>query len=230
YEVTRLGPLTVVTWLRPPGPGTPTAVLVDYDAEPVPPGSYDTFTQSYLVRFELWKNLLGIYGRLTLSDNNAREDLRVQEFINYAVGTDFTWRGLRAGAEYQVYDSTDSDYRSVRLFQSYGFRPDPASSLTVDFNQMWIEYQDSGRHEEDYRFVTRYYRTLARQLGLSLEGGVSLRRGDDEDQLLATFRPSIKYVIGRTTIDAGYWYQYELFLNREERHKHMLSFRIKRVF
>lgn len=230
YDVSVVGSRTLITWLRPPGPGTPTSVLVDYEAEPTPGGEYDTITQNYMVRFELWKNLLGAYARLSLSDNNAPETMRVLELVNWVVGADFTWKGLRAGAEYQVYDSSESDYRTVRLFQSYGFRPDEASTLNFDLHEQWTEYPDNDRREEDYRFIARYLRTMTRHLRLSVEGGAAFRRGQSADQLLATFRPTVRYVVGRTTIDGGYWYEFEKFLNEEQRQRHMLSVRVRRVF
>ncbi len=230
YAVSQIGTRTLITWLRPPGPGTPTTVLVDYEAEPNAQGDYETVTQNYYIRLELWKNLLGVYGRLNLSDNNAPADMRIQEFTTYTIGTDLAWQRIRAGAEYQVYDYSDSEYQVIRLFQSYGFRPDSYSSLNIDFNEMWIDYKDRDRREEDYRAMIRYYRTLTRRLGLTAEAGTAFRRGQGADQFLATFRPAIKYLVGRTSLDAGYFYQYERFLNQEERQKHMLTMRLRRVF
>jgi hypothetical protein len=40
----------------------------------------------------------------------------------------------------------------------------------------------------------------------------------------------LKYVIGKTTIDAGFDYEYELFLNSEQRQKEMFFLRLKRYF
>ncbi len=71
YAVSPSGSRTMITWLQPPGPTTPTVVLVDYQAEPVPGGSYDVFSQYYGIRFDLWKNMLGLYSRLGISQNNA---------------------------------------------------------------------------------------------------------------------------------------------------------------
>jgi hypothetical protein len=41
---------------------------------------------------------------------------------------------------------------------------------------------------------------------------VSPSGGYGSDQLLAAFRPAIKYVVGKTTIDVGYDYEYDLYL------------------
>jgi hypothetical protein len=227
YRVSRFGSRTVIERLHP---GVPTDVLVDYRAEPSPPGSYETVTEAFQIRFELWKNLLGVYARLNLSLNNAPAELRVQDIKAYVFGADFNWRFFRGGAEYEIYDSSESDYRSVRLFQSVSFRPDDASTLTVDFTESWIDYVNTSRQEQNYQFITRYRRVLTRRLAFDGNAGISIRRGFGVDQILAAIRPSIKYVIGKTTLDAGYDYEYKLFLNNEERQKHMFFVRARRVF
>lgn len=230
YEISQLGSRTLITWLRPPGPTTPAVVLVDYRSAPVPAGSYDTFTQNYFLRFEFWRNLLGAYSRVSLSDNNAPSDMFIQEYFTYTVGADLNWKGFRTGGEFQYYDGTDTDYRTIRLFQGYAFRPDSQSSLSFDFNEMWIRYLDLDRREEAYSFMARYYRTLTQRLALSVEAGTSYLSSQDNDQLLATFRPALRYWIGKTSVEAGYFYQYELFLNQEERQKHMFNVRLRRFF
>jgi hypothetical protein len=116
------------------------------------------------------------------------------------------------------------------MFQSAAFRPDDASTLTIDFSEAWIDYVDTDRHEENYQLISRYRRMMTRRLGFDVDGGVSLRRGLGADQVLAVLRPSIKYMIGKTTVDAGYDYEYKLFLNNEERQRHMFFLRVKRMF
>src|SRR5262249_7428316 len=154
--------------------------------------------EAFHVRVELWHNLLGLYTRVNLSLNNAPSELRVQDITSYAFGADTSWRWLRAGAEYQIYDSTESDYTAVRLFQSFLFHLDELSVLSLDFTESWIDYSSVNRHESDYQFIARYHRRLNRHLGLDVEGGVAYRQGQGVDQTLATFRPAIKYVIGKT--------------------------------
>jgi hypothetical protein len=230
YLVSAFGDRTVIEWLRPPGPGTPTEVLVDYEIDPLPAGAYDSVTQGYYARLDLWKNFLGVYGRVSLYDNNAAPELQVLEYVTYTAGMDLTWRWFRTGIEYQLYDSTESDYRSIRLYQSGTWRPDEASTFSLDFNETWISYLDHDRTEEDYRAITRYHRVLTRRLGLDLDAGVSYQKGQGVDQLLTAVRPSIRYVIGRTTINVGYEFEYDLFVNQEERLKNLLYVRLRRIF
>jgi hypothetical protein len=230
YRVIPNGSRTIIQRLTGSRIATNAIVLVDYEAEPTPSGSYETITEAFEVRLEFWQNLLGLYGRVNLSQNNAPEDLRIQNVTAYTAGSDFNRRWFRAGAEYQIYNSTLSDYQSARLFQSLTFRPDPASTFGMEFMETWIDYTSAHRQEEDFQFITRYHRALTHHLAVDADAGVSIRRGAGVDQLLATFRPALKYVVGKMTIDTGYDYEYELFLNNEERQKHMFFVRLKRAF
>jgi hypothetical protein len=229
YQVFLDGSRTRIRWLS--GVPKPAAILASYRTEPTPAGTYNTLSESFNIRMELWKNLIGVYGRINLSVNDAPSDLHVLDFTSYAVGMDATWRWLRAGAEYEIYNSSESDYKVARLFQSFVFHPDEVSTLSFDFNETWIDYTDLNRpREEDYRFITRYHRALTHRLGVDLEGGVALRRGTGVDEVLATVRPSLRYVIGKTSISAGYSYEYNLFLDTEEREKHLFYLRVRRTF
>lgn len=205
-------------------------VVVDYQAEPTPSGSYDTLNDTFTARLDLWKNLWGIYGRVSSYSSNAREELRVQNIFSYAVGTDVTWRWLRAGAEYEYYDSTFASYQSTRLFQGLSFDLDYTSVFSFDFNETWTKYLDSGRNEQNYSAISRYRNQLTGSLSFSLEGGISLRRGDGVEQDLATVRPALDYTLGKTSIRAEYDFEHELYLQNEERTRHLFLLRWRRVF
>jgi hypothetical protein len=230
YRVVPNGSRTIIERLSGSRIATNAVILVDYDAEPTPSGNYETVSEAFEARLELWQSLMGIYGRINLSLNNAPTDLRIQNLTAYTVGSDLNWKWLRAGAEYVIYDSTLSDYRSARVFQSLTFRPDAASTFGLEFTEAWIDYTSAHRQEEDFQFITRYHRGLTHHLALDADAGVSLRRGAGVDQILATVRPALKYVVGKMTVDSGYDYEYELFLNNEERQKHMFFVRLKRNF
>jgi hypothetical protein len=230
YDVIRLGTRTLIQ--RLPGSRIPSdaTVLVDYEAEPTPAGEYTALSEQFSIRVDLWDNLWGLYGRLTLYANTAPEELHVQDLVSYAVGTDVNWRWARAGAEFEIYDSSEASYRSARLFQSFSFKLDPVSTLGVDFTETWTDYVDANRQEQHYRAITRYRRMVGRGLTVDADAGVALRRGRGVDQTLATFRPNVQYRVGRMTLAAGYNLEYELFLDREERIKHLLFLRLRRTF
>jgi hypothetical protein len=182
------------------------------------------------IRLDLWNGLLGVYGRMNSVQNNGTPGLVVQDLSAFAVGADTSWRFLRAGAEYEVYDSNFSSYRSARFFQSLSFQPDEASTLNFDFNETWTEYLDANRQERWYSFITRYHRRITTYLGSDIEAGVSRRSGPGVDQTLAAVRPGLEFTMGRLSAKLGYDFEYERFLNSEERSKHMFFARLKRTF
>ncbi len=230
YLVSRQGVLTLIERTGTSRIPAGSSVLLDYRAEPRPAASYETISESFGVRLDLWKNLWGIYANVSRSENNAPAAAVALEVTSYTAGTDVHWRWLNAGAEYNIYDSDQSQFRSARLFQNFNFRPDEASTLAMNFSQAFTEFVDSHREEEDYRFITRYRRFFQRNLGLNVEGGVDFRKGTGVDQTLATARADLNYTVGRTTMKVAYDYEYSLFLDSDERSRHMLTFRVKRVF
>ncbi|MEI6568024.1 MAG: hypothetical protein WCR20_15200, partial [Verrucomicrobiota bacterium] len=233
YNAFQEGSLTRIQRIsRPGGDGIKDgdSVVADYQAEPTPEGNYEALSESVSIRIDFWNNLLGIYSRLNLFANNASKELRVQDLLSFAVGTDLSWRWMRAGAEEEYYDSTFSTYRSTRLFQGVSFNLDGTSSISADVNEAWNRYIDSGRSEQSYSFITRYRNLLTTSMAFNIEGGISRREGDGVEQTLATIRPGIDYSVGRTTLRAEYNYEYELYLRNEERTRHMFLVRMRRVF
>lgn len=230
YTIIQLGERVIIS--RPAGSriGATDAVLVDYHVTPTGGGNYDVLNDYAMFRLDLYKNIWGVYSRVNLSRNNADTRLRVPNILAYSFGTDVSWRWLRSGAEYEVYDSDLSKYNATRVFESASFNIDDTSSLSLDFSQAWIDYVDANRNEEDYRFVTRYHQNLTSNLRFDIEGGIDLRRGRDVDQTLATVRPGIEWSSGKLSIKAGYDFEYDLYLDREERTRHLFFFRCKRVF
>jgi hypothetical protein len=230
YDVTRNGVSTLIRRLSGSRIPAGATVLVDYEAEPSASGSYEALSETFQVRFDLWNNLWGLYGRVNLFVNNAPRELLAQNLRSYTFGTDLTWRWLNAGAEYEIYDSDQSRYRAARLFQSFSFSPDPVSSLSLSFSQSWTDYTDAHRQEQDFRFITRYRRAVSGSLALDLEGGVAIRQGPGVDRTLATVRPGLEYSVGKTSLKVGYEFEHEIFLDTEERTKHMFFIRARRVF
>ncbi len=230
YTVNQLGSRTIIertTTSRIPDGST---VLVDYETESTTAGTYETLTEVAQIRLNLWKNFWGIYARFNVHDNNASPEIHVVSLTDYVFGTEVTWHWLRTGGEYEIYQSDESDFTALRLFQSFSFQPDSASSIGFEFSEAWAQYQQGNRQEENYRFLTLYHRNLASQFRLDFDGGIFIRNGNNDDQTLATVRPAMEYVVGKTTIKAGYDYQYQLFLNQEERISHFFYLRVKRVF
>jgi hypothetical protein len=205
-------------------------VLVNYDTLATGPGSYDTATEGFQVRVELWDRFLSAFGRIDISRNDAPADLRIPAVTSYTLGAELNWRWLGLGAEYQIYESEGYHYNAARLFQSAGFSPDGFSTASLNFSESWIDYSQTGQQEQIYRFVGRYHRSLTHRLGLDADLGASYHTGLGVDQTLAIARAAINYAIGKTTITATYDYGYESFHNGEQRQRHLFFFNLKRVF
>ncbi len=230
YDVRTVGTQTLVERLPGSRITAGSLVLVDYEVVPANSGSYESLNELFQIRFDLYKNFWGLYARVNLYENNAERDLRVQNLMSYNFGTDINWRWFRAGLEYEVYDSSFSDYQAVRLFQSLSFRPNQGSSLGVTLSESWTDYADANRTEQNIRFITLYHRALTTKLRLDLNGGFHVRNGRNVDQTLATVRPALDYTVGKMSMRAEYDFEHQLFLDREERNKHMFVIRVKRVF
>jgi len=230
YDVTQEGERTVITRLAGSRIGESDIVLVDYETDNTGQGNYDTFADTAYVRLTLWDNLWGIYGSVTTFSSTPTRGLTVEDLISYTIGTDVSWKWFRAGAEYQRYDSQLAVYETKRLYESAQFRLEENTSLSFDFTQSWVDYLNTGQQEQNFRFISRLQQTLQPHLRLNLEGGVNFRRGDLTDETLATARLNANYSVGRLKLEAGYDFQYQLYAQTEERMRHLLFVRMKRVF
>jgi hypothetical protein len=228
YTVLTINGRTQITWSGITG-AIPQGgnVLVSYQALPTPPAKYETLTESFELRFDLWKNLVGAYGRINLQRNDAPASLLLYPVSDYTVGADTTWHWLRAGAEYEIYRSDGNSFNGTRLFQTGSFLLDDGSALSLDFTESWINYTEDNRNLTDYRFVSRYHKGLTYRLSLEVAAGLAYQSGSGTDETLATFRPSLRYVIGKTSIDATYDFEYELFPT-QTRQQHVFSVRLRR--
>jgi hypothetical protein len=205
-------------------------VLVNYNTNPTVAGSFDTMTEAFQVRLNLWRKLLAVYGRLNLFLNNAPQDLNIPNVADYTAGTELNWRWLGGGAEYELYSSQDYSYTAERLFQSASFSPEAGSSLSLNLSETWLDYSQTHQQQVYYLALARYHRVLTHRLGLDLNAGLSYRSGAGIDETLAVARVALNYVIGKTSINASYDYNYDAFLNAEQQQRHMFFLTIKRVF
>jgi hypothetical protein len=230
YEIFPRGSRTEVR--RIPGGGIVegSTVLVSYSADGGGTGRYQSMTDTYGMRLELWKNLWALYARLTNNRNDAPVDLYALESELYTLGTDLNVRQARAGAEYEVYEADDTSYRSTRFTESAWIVPDPVSSLSLGLAQTFIEHEESNRSERDYRYTVRYRRALTRRLWLSMDAGLDMRRGEGVDQDMTVLRPEMTYRIGQTTLEAYYDYSESVYLDNEERTRQMFAAKLRRKF
>src|SRR5262249_739700 len=147
YSVTILGSDVVIQLIEPNPSGlTPTSqVIVDYEAAPQGTGTVDGQLANATIRLDLINGMLGIYGRYDNADYSADTNIVVQDLREFAFGVDFYRQWLRAGAEYEIYDSTFTSYDAARLFQTFTFTPDEVSSLSINLSQSWTDYRSANR-------------------------------------------------------------------------------------
>lgn len=230
YEVFRYGYRTEIRRIPGGQIREGEAVLVDYSTETNAEGDYVSSRETAGIRLDLWRNLWSLYARMSTTRNNANSTLHVHEMRMYSYGTELRWERLRGIASREMYESDVNRHRSTRFSESYSFRPGALSSMSVHLSQAFIEYQDAGREETDYRYTARYSRTLTSRLSGSADAGFDVRRGEGVDQTLLVIRPEFHYRIGRTAIDFQYDYERNDYLDTERRLRHTFMLSLKRRF
>jgi len=232
YTVTQNGQITYITLVAGTiiPQNTPVYISYTYSSSGTGSGSYDTTDEIFQTRLNLWGGLLGLYGRVNAIQNNGTAGLVLNNSVSYAVGADTIWHFLRAGAEYDVYDSTLSSYGSVRLYQTLSFHPSPVSMLSFGFNESWTTFSNNQSEQQMYSFINRYHRTLSQNWGFDFEDGVSQQSGGGSDQTLATVRPGLEFAKGRFSLKMGYDFEYARYLSAETRYYQTFFLRAKRTF
>ena len=145
YTVQVIGAKTVLQLItsNPSGLTPTTPVVVDYEAAPQGSGGIDGLLGDAQIRLDMFHNLWGIYARYNEANYTAATNIVVQDISSVAFGTDVSWKWLRAGFEYEIYDSTFAAYTAGRLFQTLSFTPDEVSTLSLSLAEGWTDYRTS---------------------------------------------------------------------------------------
>jgi hypothetical protein len=205
------------------------SVRVDYSVVSQPSDSYTTAAHQFQVRLDFFDGMAGIYGHMNLQENYGGKTLLLESINDKVAGVDFTRRWLRLGAEYELYDSNLSPYRSTRLFQNLNFELDPTTTLNFDVGQTWRTFTQVNRDLTTYHFIVRTRFQINPALSLNTEGGMRFQQGEGYDQQLATARANLEYKYGKLAVQTGYEYEDETFLG-ELRLRHFFFLRAKRTF
>lgn len=203
-------------------------VFVDYRVTSQPSDSYETVANQASIRLDLFNHLLGFYGRINVVENYGGHSLILQNIYSQIVGTDVNWQFVRAGAEYERFDSNLAPYRTKRLYESFFFEPPLGSTLSFDFTQNWTDFLQADRTQTSYSFIGRYSQRLTAHFLWHAEGGVRMERGRGFDQDLATARTGFDFRYGQLLMQLSYDYQHQDFLG-ELRGRHFLYFRVRRT-
>ena len=212
YQLFTSGQLTEVRLIVPPsshlqgllGANDNLTILVSYQSASLNTASYEALTSNAEIRLDLF-NRLGIYGRLNWIDNNAPPQAQVQTLTDLVGGLDFNWRWLRAGAEYEDYDSNFIQYDAWRFFQAFNFTLDRRSTLSLNLDETFYHYPASGE-QNLYQFTTRYSLQLWSSLSCYIQGGCSLQDLEGTEQVNGSAQAGLSWSYGKLSVRGGYEY------------------------
>jgi hypothetical protein len=203
------------------------AVLVDYRSGLQASSAFVTVEQRYGARLDLPGRLLSLYIRLHKLDNQGDPLLLLQEIDDLVVGAEGRWRWLRAGIEYQDFDTNLTPYKIWRLFQSLQLYPTRKSLLNLDLRQQSTDFLGDDDEERLFAFILRYRYRLTRSLALYAEAGTSLEDGigaTDAQRDLYRIRTYADHWIGQLTTRLEYEYSDKDFpADRKKNHRIQLT-------
>ena len=204
------------------------SILVSYQSESLFTTSFDTLNGSAQIRLDLF-NLVGVYGRINVVDNNAPAAALAETLTDLVGGADVTWRWLRAGAEYEDFDSSFTQYRAARMFETLSFQLGSASHLGINFNQVFYHYP-AGQEQTQLQFIGQFKTQISAWLSWNVEGGYYRQDVLGVQQDLAAARTGLVLTWGKLTFKAGYQYNYQLIEPTEERDRNFFYVQLKRDF
>ncbi len=216
---------------RVPGGNIPVGgnVMVDYSATPLPTDSYSTIMQYYSVRVDLFDRLIGLYGRLNRVDNFGGQSLVLRDLSDRAIGAEIQWRWLVIGAERDRQDSNLFPFYSKRLYQSCVLELGAGTTFTVDTEQSWTSFPDTGLERESRSFISRFQQQLASFVSWQIEGGLHRERGLGIDQDRKVARASLAFTYGKLRLNMSYDFEDENLVGELHRQQHVML-RVKRNF
>jgi hypothetical protein len=229
YQVIPQGQMTQIQRL-PTSLNLPngTSVLVSYQSQSLYNSSFNSVNGALSLRLDLF-NLVGVYGRLNTVDNDAPPTALEETLTDWVGGADVTWRWLRAGAEYEDFDSNFTQYKATRFFQSLSFQPTEQTTLGFNFNQIFYSYPD-GQHQTQYQFIGTLNSQLRSWLSWNLEGGLYQQEAMGVSQNLAAARTGLNATWGKLSVKLGYQYNYQVTEQAERREGNYFYLLLKRVF
>jgi len=212
YQVITSGQLTEIQLVVPPSSHLQTllqtndnlTVSVTYQSDSLITDSFNSLNASVQVRLDLFGKF-GIYGRMNWLDNDAPPTVLTQTLTDLVGGVDYNWRWLRAGAEYEGFDSNFSQYQAYRFYQDCDFRLNDRSSLSLNFNESFYHYPGSG-DQTQYQFLTRYSVQLWSSVAWYVQGGCSLQDVLGSEELEGSAQTGLSWSRGKLSIRTGYEY------------------------
>jgi hypothetical protein len=203
-------------------------ILVSYQSDSLYTASFETLNGSAQIRLDLF-NLVGLYGRINAVDNNAPPQAMAETLTDLVGGADVSWRWLRAGAEYEDYDSNFTRYTAARFFQTFSLQLGEASHLGLNFNQIFYQYA-LNQQQTQFQFTGLFNTQVSSWLFWNVEGGYYYQDALGAQQNLVAARTGLNFAWGKLTVKAGYQYNYQMIQQAEKRDRNFFYFQLKRDF
>jgi hypothetical protein len=203
-------------------------VLVSYQSESANNASFETLNTTAEIRLDLF-NTVGFYGRLNYIDNNAPPSALVENLTDLVGGADVTWRWLRAGAEYEDFDSNFTQYKAARFFETLTFPIGESSRLGLNFNQVFYHYP-SGQDQTQYQCIGLFNTQISSWLSWNVEGGYYREDALGASQDLVAARTGLIINYGKLNLKTGYQYNYQNIQNAEIRDRNFFYLQVRRDF
>jgi hypothetical protein len=203
YLLTQVGSLTQISLI-------PTSAIlhngdtvhVNYQSASTVSASYDTLTGNAQVRLDFLDHY-GIYGRLNWMDNNAPPQVVTQTLTEWIFGADYHWRWLRAGVEYDDYNSSFTTYQAGRSFQNLTFKPSAGSTLGFNFNESVYKYSNS-ESQTMFQAFSHYNVQLVSSVSWFAEAGYIYQDVLGTAQWTGTARTGMTWTRGKMSVHGGY--------------------------
>jgi hypothetical protein len=204
-------------------------VLVSYTSDSGFTSSFETINGLAEIRLDLFNTTVGLYGRLNVVDNNAPPQALAETLTDWVGGADVTWRWLRAGAEYEDFDSNFTQYRAMRFFETFSFQLGEYSRLGLNFNQVFYHYP-FGQDQTQYQFIALFNTQLSTWLSWNVEGGYYRQDALGASQDLVAARTGLILTYGKLTFKTGYQYNYQNIEHAEVRDRNFFYVQFRRDF
>jgi hypothetical protein len=205
-------------------------VLVTYEVQSNPSGTYSTFQDQLQARLDLFDRLLSIYGRLSVVNNYTNQPgFMLEDIFETEAGATFNWRGFHLGADYDKRDSSLYSYTTEALSEGYQSGVFSDCTLSVDLHQRWTDYPAQDQRATYYDFNGRFQWRPTPKFSCNVEGGLEQQRGRGLDEDLAGVRAHADWNVGKLTLNVGYDYNDDNFVG-EIRERHFFYLRAKRRF
>jgi hypothetical protein len=229
YRVFRTGEVTQIQRI-PTSASLPnnSPVLVSYEYLAPASSSYYSINSAAQIRLDLL-NTFGLYARYNVVNNNAPPTAMAETLNDFVGGADITWRWFRAGAEYEDYDSSYTQYRVKRLFEEFNFRLGDISNLGINFNQVWYNY-GNGDDQTQYQFRLMFDTQVSSWLFWTVQGGYYIQDAFGASQDLAAASTGLTLNWGKLSARLGYQYNYQLTTANESMLRNFFYVRLNRVF